>query len=69
MNGIKRLRVEKSMSQEELAMKLKVSQQAITKWETGEANPRADKLPLLAQVLECSIDELFQDDRGQAADN
>ena len=69
MNGIKKLRLEKSMSQEELAMKLKVSQQAITKWETGEANPRADKLPLLAQVLECSIDELFQDEIGQVAND
>lgn len=35
MNGIKRLRLERSMSQEELAMKLNVSQQAITKWENG----------------------------------
>lgn len=66
MNGIKRLRLEKSMSQEELAMKLNVSQQAITKWENGDANPRADKLPLLAQALGCSIDALFQDDLEQA---
>ena len=65
MNGIKRLRLERSMSQEELAMKLNVSQQAITKWENGDANPRADKLPLLAQALGCSIDALFQDDLEQ----
>lgn len=33
---------------------------------TGDANPRADKLPLLAQALGCSIDALFQDDLEQA---
>ena len=32
---------------------------------TGDANPRADKLPLLAQALGCSIDALFQDDLEQ----
>ena len=32
---------------------------------TGDANPRADKLPLLAQAPGCSIDALFQDDLEQ----
>ena len=33
---------------------------------TGDANPRADKLLLLAQAPGCSMDALFQDDLEQA---
>ena len=47
------------MSQASLACRMGVSQQAIAKWETGVALPNAAKLPLLAEVLGCSIDELF----------
>lgn len=43
----------------DVANALHVSQQAVYKWETGAAMPSATKLPLLADVLGCSIDELF----------
>ena len=43
----------------DVARALHVSQQAVYKWETGAAMPSATKLPLLADVLGCSIDELF----------
>ena len=47
------------MTQSELAQLLGVSQANISQWETGEAMPRADKLPELAKILECSIDDLY----------
>ena len=47
------------ISQRALAKKIGVSQQCVAKWETGNGNPRSDKLPLLAAVLNCTVDELF----------
>lgn len=45
----------------QLADAMSVSPSAVNKWVYGKANPSADKLPLLARVLGCSIDELFDD--------
>lgn len=57
---IKTQREKAGITQAELATRLKVTQAAIAIWETGEAMPRADKLPELAKVLGCSIDALFE---------
>ena len=48
------------MTQAELAEKLGVRQSTISQWESGISVPRADKLPQLARLLGCSIDELFE---------
>lgn len=53
-----RLRKERGMSQEELASRLGVSRQAVSKWETGEAQPDYAKLIALADALEISLDAL-----------
>ena len=45
----------------QLADAMSVSPSAVNKWVYGKANPSADKLPLLARVLGCSIDELSDD--------
>ena len=60
--NIKQLRKKSSMKQEELAKKLKIDRSTIAKWETGEALPRADKLPALAKIFKCNIDDLFKKD-------
>ena len=62
MNGFERQRRKQNITQTALAKKISVSQAIISQWESGEALPRADKLPLLAEVLGCSIDELFDND-------
>lgn len=59
MNRIKALRESAKLTQEQLAEQVKVSQQAVGKWETGAAMPRADKLPELARVLGCTIADLY----------
>ena len=41
---------------------LNVDRSTIAKWETGEAMPRADKLPEIAKILGCTIDDLFEGD-------
>lgn len=61
MQKIKELRLEKGLTQKYLADVLGVDQSAVTKWETGVALPTADKLPKLAQLLGCTIDELYQE--------
>ena len=48
------------MTQKELAHKLGVTQGAVSQWEKGIANPKVDKLPLLARILGCSIDDLYK---------
>ena len=53
------LRREKGLSQEELAEKLAVSRQAVSKWERGESSPDTDNLIALAQLYGVSLDVLL----------
>ena len=59
MNRIEQYRRKNGITQYELALKMGVSQANISLWEKGEVSPRSDKLPLLAKILNCTIDELF----------
>lgn len=61
MNNIKTLREKAGLKQVDLAGKLKIGQSTVAMWETGEAMPRADKLPALAKLLGCTIDDLFKE--------
>ena len=66
--NIKRLRLEKDMTQEQLATKLGVSAQAVSKWETSETYPDGALLIPLANELEVSLDELFGNESVTMAD-
>ena len=59
---IQRLRTDLMLSQEQLAEKLGVSRQSVSKWEMDQAIPQADKLLLLSQLLGVSLDELMRED-------
>ncbi len=61
-NIIKKLRTERSMTQEELAEHLGISFQAVSKWETGNTLPDITLLPKLAAFFGVRIDELFSVD-------
>ena len=61
MNAIKRLRKQANLTQTQVSEKLIVERSTIAKWEAGEAMPRADKLPELAKILGCTIDDLFRE--------
>lgn len=56
---IKELRLKAGLTQEQLADRMNMYQSALSQWETGVSAPRADKLPELAKILGCTIDELF----------
>lgn len=53
------LRKQSGMSQEKLAELLCISPQAISKWENGHTTPETSLLPVLAQIFQCSIDEII----------
>lgn len=57
-NRLAELRKQKGLSQEELADRLQVSRQAVSKWERGEASPDTDNLIELAKIYDISLDEL-----------
>ncbi len=56
---IRALRTQRGITQETLAEKLKVSAQAVSKWERGTATPDIQLLPDLSAYFGVSIDELF----------
>lgn len=58
---IKNARTENGLTQEELANKMMVSRQAITKWESDKGIPDVSNLKLLAQLLNISVDYLLDD--------
>lgn len=62
------LRKERGLSQEELAEKLKVSRQAISKWERGDALPDLENLILLSELYGISLDRLVGRDSAPAPD-
>lgn len=52
-------RKRQGLTQEELAKKLGVTNQSVSKWESAQCCPDIRLLPLLADIFEISIDELF----------
>ncbi len=60
---IKELRESNKMTQEELGKEIGVTRSTIAMWETNSAKPRSDKIPLLAKVLNCSIEDLFETEK------
>ena len=56
------LRKQQDLSQQDLADRLGVSRQAISRWETGAVQPLADSVKSLAQVFQVSTDSLLNDD-------
>ena len=66
---IQKLRKEKQMSQEDLAEKLKVSRQTISRWEQEQALPDLSNIIALGKIFSVSIDDLVQTDLENLKDN
>lgn len=58
-NRLQKLRKQNGYSQEELAEKIGISRQAVSKWERAEASPDTDNLILLARLYGVTLDELL----------
>lgn len=57
--NIKRLRKSKGLSQEELAIKLNVVRQTVSKWENGGGMPDISLLLPLCEILDITVEELM----------
>ena len=57
--NIKRIRKSKGLSQEELAIKLNVVRQTVSKWENGLSVPDSSMLIMLAEELDTSVSEIL----------
>lgn len=55
------IRRESGLSQEELADKLEVSRQAVSKWETGQVMPEISKMVQISELFNVSLDYLLKD--------
>ncbi len=61
-NRLLELRKKNGLSQDELASKLGISRQSVSKWERAEASPDTDNLICLAKIYGVSLDELLSSD-------
>ena len=61
-NKISALRSAAQISQEDLAEKLGVSRQSVSKWEMDQAIPQIDKVLLLCELFSVSCDALLRED-------
>ena len=67
--NIKAFRQKKGMTQEELASRLHVVRQTVSKWEKGLSVPDAELLIRLAEVLEVSVAQLLGGEAGTATED
>ena len=58
-NIILKLRMQKGLSQDELAEKIMVTRQAVSRWENGETVPNTETLKLLSKEFDVSINTLL----------
>lgn len=64
-----KIRKEKNLSQEALAEQLGTTRQAISKWENGQGYPETEKLLLLSNIFEVSVDYLLKDTPEKTSEN
>lgn len=60
--NLKKIRKENNLSQEQLAEKLSISRQSVSKWESGQAYPEMDKVLQLCKLFNVSVDDLLNQD-------
>lgn len=59
---LKKVRKEHGMSQEELADQMNVSRQAVSKWESGQGYPETDKILMISNIFNVSLDYLLKEE-------
>lgn len=66
--NLKRIRLQKELSQKQVADFLQISPQSVSKWEKGETQPSIEYLPKLAEILNCDINAFFEVIEGNIYD-
>lgn len=59
MNGFYKCRMRAGLAQIDVAEALHVSQPTVSSWENGLAYPTGSKVPMIARLYGCRIDELY----------
>lgn len=67
LKNLRFLRERANISVKALAEGMGVTPQAVGKWERGESSPRSEQLPNLADLIGCTIDDLFGRDTQDTA--
>ena len=62
---IKEFRLSKNLTQKELAEKLKVERTTVAMWELGYSSPSIQTLIKIAEILDCSVNELIKEKKEQ----
>ncbi len=65
---LSQLRKQKGWSQEELAEKINVSRQSVSKWEIGQSVPELEKIIILSEIFGVSLDYLLKDNLEEVGD-
>ena len=60
MNNIRKFRKKQKMSQSDIAKIMKVKQNTVSQWETGERKPRVIQALRLAEILETTVESLYK---------
>jgi len=60
--NLKKLRKKKKLSQDDLAEKVNVSRQSVSKWENGDAYPEMNNILELCKIFNCKINDLVNDE-------
>ena len=68
-DNLKKLRKDNNLSQEDLAEKLNVSRQSVSKWEQGLAYPEMDKVLQICKMFDLNIDELLNQNVKEVKNN
>lgn len=64
-NKIKEYRLKSGLTQKDLSEQLHVTYQAVSKWENESSEPSLDMIKKISQVLNCSIDDLFEVEKNE----
>ena len=67
-SNIQYLRRQKQMTQEQLAERMDVSRQTVSRWETNAVTPELDKLVAMCELFACRLDSLVREDLTDRAD-
>lgn len=65
--NIRKRRKELGLTQEELAEKLGIGHQSLSRIEQGVMAPKMDRLPLIAKSLKCTVADLFRTEKDNSA--
>ena len=60
MNPFEYYRKKMNLTQAEVAEMLGLDQTTVSRWERGRKLPRADRLPRIAEIYRCSVDDLLK---------